>query len=123
VSAVTISAFARKRGRMTTSSQENDWAVWMRAAMTGDASAYRQLLVSLALALVVRALRHWLGGNRVLSRRYPTPDSAMRNFGSFGSGPPLLNLDAARRCTEAPKWRRRVPSSRCLSCFCRHTVE
>ena len=33
---------------MTTSSQENDWAVWMRAAMTGDAGSYRQLLVSLA---------------------------------------------------------------------------
>jgi RNA polymerase sigma factor (sigma-70 family) len=33
---------------MTTSSQENDWAVWMRAAMTGDAGAYRQLLVSLS---------------------------------------------------------------------------
>ncbi len=33
---------------MTTSSQENDWAVWMRAAMTGDAGAYRQLLASLA---------------------------------------------------------------------------
>jgi RNA polymerase sigma-70 factor (ECF subfamily) len=33
---------------MTTSSQENDWAVWMRAAMTGDAGAYRQLLVSVA---------------------------------------------------------------------------
>src|ERR1700730_15820494 len=33
---------------MTTSSQENDWPVWMRAAMTGDAGAYRQLLVSLA---------------------------------------------------------------------------
>jgi RNA polymerase sigma factor (sigma-70 family) len=33
---------------MTTSSRENDWAVWMRAAMTGDAGAYRQLLVSLA---------------------------------------------------------------------------
>src|SRR5438105_15764656 len=32
---------------MTTSSQENDWAVWMRAAMTGDAGAYRRLLVSL----------------------------------------------------------------------------
>jgi RNA polymerase sigma-70 factor (ECF subfamily) len=31
---------------MTTSSQENDWAVWMRAAMTGDAGAYRQFLVS-----------------------------------------------------------------------------
>jgi hypothetical protein len=30
----------------TTSSQENAWAVWMRAAMTGDAGAYRQLLVS-----------------------------------------------------------------------------
>ena len=33
---------------MTASSRENDWAVWMRAAMTGDAGAYRQLLVSLA---------------------------------------------------------------------------
>ena len=33
---------------MTTSSKENDWAVWMRAAMGGDAGAYRQLLVSLA---------------------------------------------------------------------------
>ena len=31
-----------------TTSQENDWAAWMRAAMTGDAGAYRQLLVSLA---------------------------------------------------------------------------
>jgi RNA polymerase sigma factor (sigma-70 family) len=33
---------------MTAPSRENDWAVWMRAAMTGDAGAYRQLLVSLA---------------------------------------------------------------------------
>src|SRR5882757_8883610 len=33
---------------MTTSSRENDWAVWMRAAMTGNAGAYRHLLVSLA---------------------------------------------------------------------------
>src|SRR5580704_17482241 len=33
---------------MTTSSQENDWAVWMRAAMAGDAGAYRQFLASLA---------------------------------------------------------------------------
>jgi RNA polymerase sigma factor (sigma-70 family) len=33
---------------MTTSSQEDDWAVWMRAAMAGDAAAYRQLLASLA---------------------------------------------------------------------------
>ena len=32
---------------MTTPSQENDWAAWMRAAMTGDAGAYRQLLASL----------------------------------------------------------------------------
>ena len=32
---------------MTTSSRENDWAAWMRAAMTGDAGAYRQLLASL----------------------------------------------------------------------------
>src|SRR4051812_46653545 len=33
---------------MTTSSLENDWAAWMRAAMSGDAGVYRQLLVSLA---------------------------------------------------------------------------
>jgi RNA polymerase sigma-70 factor (ECF subfamily) len=33
---------------MTTSSQENDWAVWMRAAMAGDEGAYRRLLGSLA---------------------------------------------------------------------------
>jgi RNA polymerase sigma factor (sigma-70 family) len=33
---------------MTTSSRENDWAVWMRAAMTGDAGAYRQFLAALA---------------------------------------------------------------------------
>jgi RNA polymerase sigma-70 factor (ECF subfamily) len=33
---------------MTTPSQENNWAVWLRAAMTGDAGAYRQFLVSLA---------------------------------------------------------------------------
>jgi RNA polymerase sigma factor (sigma-70 family) len=33
---------------MTTSSQENDWAAWMRAAMAGDAGAYRQFLVSVA---------------------------------------------------------------------------
>jgi RNA polymerase sigma-70 factor (ECF subfamily) len=41
---------------MTTSSQENNWAVWMRAAMTGDAGAYRQLLVSVAPH--VRAVAH-----------------------------------------------------------------
>jgi RNA polymerase sigma factor (sigma-70 family) len=33
---------------MTASSRENDWAVWMRAAMAGDAGAYRQFLVSVA---------------------------------------------------------------------------
>jgi RNA polymerase sigma factor (sigma-70 family) len=32
---------------MTTSFQESDWAMWMRAAITGDAGAYRQLLASL----------------------------------------------------------------------------
>jgi len=32
---------------MTTSSQESDWVVWMRAAVAGDAGAYRALLVSL----------------------------------------------------------------------------
>jgi RNA polymerase sigma factor (sigma-70 family) len=31
---------------MTVSSRENDWAVWMRAAMAGDAGAYRQFLAS-----------------------------------------------------------------------------
>jgi RNA polymerase sigma factor (sigma-70 family) len=33
---------------MTTSSQEKDWAAWMRAAMAGDASAYRRFLASVA---------------------------------------------------------------------------
>jgi RNA polymerase sigma factor (sigma-70 family) len=33
---------------MTASSQENDWAAWMRVAMTGDAGAYREFLVSVA---------------------------------------------------------------------------
>ena len=48
---------------MTTSSQESDWAVWMRAAMTGDAGAYRQLLVSLAprLRAVARSRCRSLG--------------------------------------------------------------
>jgi RNA polymerase sigma factor (sigma-70 family) len=32
---------------MTTSSKENDWAMWMRSGMAGDAGAYRQLLLSL----------------------------------------------------------------------------
>lgn len=30
------------------SSQETDWAAWMRAAMAGDADAYRQFLASVA---------------------------------------------------------------------------
>src|SRR3974377_1355157 len=48
---------------MTTSSQENDWAVWMRAAMTGDAGAYRQLLASLAphIRAVARSRSRSLG--------------------------------------------------------------
>jgi DNA-directed RNA polymerase specialized sigma24 family protein len=41
---------------MTTSSHENDWAAWMRAAMAGDEDAYRQLLVSMAPRL--RAAAH-----------------------------------------------------------------
>jgi RNA polymerase sigma factor (sigma-70 family) len=43
---------------MTTPSQENDWAVWMRAAMAGDEGAYRQLLVSLAPRLRAVARSH-----------------------------------------------------------------
>jgi RNA polymerase sigma factor (sigma-70 family) len=48
---------------MTTSSQENDWAVWMLAAMAGDEDAYRQLLVSLTprLRAVARARARSLG--------------------------------------------------------------
>jgi RNA polymerase sigma factor (sigma-70 family) len=48
---------------MTTSSQEKDWAVWMRAAMIGDAGAYRQLLLSLAprLRAVARSRCRSLG--------------------------------------------------------------
>jgi RNA polymerase sigma-70 factor (ECF subfamily) len=33
---------------MTTSSREKDWAAWMRAAMAGDADAYRKFLLSVA---------------------------------------------------------------------------
>ncbi len=33
---------------MTVASHETDWAAWMRAAMEGDAHAYRQFLVSVA---------------------------------------------------------------------------
>jgi RNA polymerase sigma factor (sigma-70 family) len=48
---------------MTTSSHENDWAAWMRAAMAGDEVAYRQLLVSLAprLRAVARSRCRSLG--------------------------------------------------------------
>jgi RNA polymerase sigma-70 factor (ECF subfamily) len=47
---------------MSISSKENDWAGWMRAAMSGDAGAYRHLLVSLAphIRAVVRSrCRSW----------------------------------------------------------------
>ena len=49
---------------MTTSSRENDWAVWMRAAMIGDAGAYRRLLASLAphIRAVARSQCRGLGG-------------------------------------------------------------
>src|SRR5437868_2379665 len=40
---------------MTTSSRDNDWAVWMRAAMAGDAGAYRRFLVSVTPHLRVLA--------------------------------------------------------------------
>jgi RNA polymerase sigma-70 factor (ECF subfamily) len=33
---------------MTAPSRENDWTAWMRAAMSGDAGAYRQFLASVA---------------------------------------------------------------------------
>jgi RNA polymerase sigma-70 factor (ECF subfamily) len=48
---------------MTTSSQENDWAVWMRAAVAGNEGAYRQLLVSLTprLRAVARSRCRSLG--------------------------------------------------------------
>jgi RNA polymerase sigma factor (sigma-70 family) len=48
---------------MTASSQENDWAAWMRAAMAGDEDAYRQLLVSMAphLRAVARSRCRSLG--------------------------------------------------------------
>jgi RNA polymerase sigma factor (sigma-70 family) len=54
---------------MTTSSQEKDWAAWMRAAMAGDEDAYRQLLVSMAphLRAVARSRCRSLGapGNEI----------------------------------------------------------
>jgi RNA polymerase sigma factor (sigma-70 family) len=43
---------------MTTPSEENDWAAWMRAAMAGDEVAYRRLLVSLAPRLRAVARFH-----------------------------------------------------------------
>jgi RNA polymerase sigma factor (sigma-70 family) len=48
---------------MTTTSQEKDWAAWMQAAMAGDASAYRQFLVSVTphLRAVVRSRCRTLG--------------------------------------------------------------
>src|ERR1700744_786362 len=48
---------------MTQSSQEKDWADWMRAAMAGDAGAYRQFLVSIAphLRAVTRSRCRSLG--------------------------------------------------------------
>lgn len=48
---------------MTASPYENDWAVWMLAAMAGDASAYRQFLVSVAphLRAVARSRCRSLG--------------------------------------------------------------
>jgi RNA polymerase sigma factor (sigma-70 family) len=57
---------------MTTSSQENDWAAWMRAAMTGDAGAYRQLLVSLTPH--VRAVA------RSRCRRLGAPEGAVEDL-------------------------------------------
>src|ERR1700747_1306880 len=48
---------------MTASPYENDWAVWMLAAMAGDASAYRELLGSVAphLRAVARSRCRSLG--------------------------------------------------------------
>ncbi|HWG06737.1 MAG TPA: RNA polymerase subunit sigma, partial [Beijerinckiaceae bacterium] len=48
---------------MIQSSQENDWAAWMRAAMAGDAGAYRQFLASIAphLRAVARSRCRSLG--------------------------------------------------------------
>src|SRR3954463_2455821 len=57
---------------MITSSKENDWAVWMRASMTGDAGAYRQLLVSLTPH--VRAVA------RSRSRRLGTPEGEVEDL-------------------------------------------
>src|SRR6202047_1449411 len=57
---------------MTTSSQENDWAVWMRAAMTGDTGGYRQLLVSLA--------RHVRAVARSQCRRLGAPEGEVEDL-------------------------------------------
>lgn len=48
---------------MTTASQEQDWAAWMQAAMAGDASAYRQFLMSVTphVRAVVRSRCRSLG--------------------------------------------------------------
>jgi RNA polymerase sigma factor (sigma-70 family) len=57
---------------MTTASQENVWAVWMRAAMTGDPGAYRQLLVSLTPH--VRAVA------RSRCRRFGAPEAEVEDI-------------------------------------------
>src|SRR6201997_3648207 len=57
---------------MTTPSQENDWAAWMRAAMTGDAGAYRKLLVSLA--------PHMRAVARSRCRRLGAPESEVEDI-------------------------------------------
>jgi len=48
---------------MTAPSREDDWAAWMRAAMAGDADAYRRFLVSIAphLRAVARSRCRSLG--------------------------------------------------------------
>lgn len=57
---------------MTTSSQESEWAAWMRGAMAGDAGAYRQLLLSLAPH--VRAVA------RSRCRRFGTPEGEVEDL-------------------------------------------
>jgi DNA-directed RNA polymerase specialized sigma24 family protein len=58
-------AVRASQGCSGSQSREEKWATWMRAAMSGDAGAYREFLES--VALVVRLLVRRAGGDVGLS--------------------------------------------------------
>ena len=58
-------ALSASQGCSGSQAREEKWATWMRAAMSGDAGAYREFLESVALA--VRLLVRRAGGDDGLS--------------------------------------------------------